>query len=333
MKTRLLATAAILAALAAGTSAQANEEFTFALNWFPVGDHAAYWVAKEKGYFAEEGLDVVLENSKGSGDSIAKVDTGRADAGLADAAVIIGSRARGTEVQIVGMIFDRSPMNFFSRQDAAISEPSQLAGKTVAAPPGDSQRQMWPAFAKANGLDVNAITWVNIEPTAKVAALAEGRADAVSDYTTGLPLMEAAMGEGNVVMMPWSDFGFDLYSMSIMASADTIENRPEQLEGFLRAAYRGWQDVMNDPDEAMAIFKKNVPEINEEAIHANMLLGLDLMRTQGYKDHGIGYLDADRMCASVDLVNAYMELPEQVECATIYNSDFLPGIEMPLEVK
>ena len=70
-----------------------REKFTFALNWFAVGDHAAYWVALDKGYYKAKGLDVTLENSKGSGDSIAKVDTGRADAGLADAAVVIASVA------------------------------------------------------------------------------------------------------------------------------------------------------------------------------------------------------------------------------------------------
>ena len=67
----------------------ASEKFTFALNWFAVGDHAAYWVALDKGYYAQRGLDVSIEASKGSGDSIAKVDTGRADAGLADAVPII----------------------------------------------------------------------------------------------------------------------------------------------------------------------------------------------------------------------------------------------------
>ena len=67
------------------------EKFTFALNWFAVGDHAAYWVALDKGYFTKAGLDVTLENSKGSGDSIAKVDTGRADAGLADAVAVLAA--------------------------------------------------------------------------------------------------------------------------------------------------------------------------------------------------------------------------------------------------
>jgi NitT/TauT family transport system substrate-binding protein len=164
--------AAVLAVAAQSAAAQPLEKFTFALNWFAVGDHAAYWVALDKGYFAQKGLDVTLENSKGSGDSIAKVDTGRADAGLADTVPVIGADARGAQVKIVGMVFDKTPLNFFSRKDEPITRPKDLEGKTIGAPPGDSQRQAWPAFAKLNHIDSDKVTWVNIEPTAKMAALA-----------------------------------------------------------------------------------------------------------------------------------------------------------------
>src|SRR5256885_11878437 len=69
----------VLLAIAAPGSAQAPARVVFALNWIAVGDHAAYWVALEKGYYKARGLDVELQNSKGSGDSLAKVDTNRAD--------------------------------------------------------------------------------------------------------------------------------------------------------------------------------------------------------------------------------------------------------------
>src|SRR5262245_53507017 len=88
-------------ALPAG--AQTPEKVVFALNWFAVGDHAAYWVALDKGYYKAKGLDVELQNSKGSGDSIAKVDTGRADIGLADSAVVIAAVGRGAKIKVVGM--------------------------------------------------------------------------------------------------------------------------------------------------------------------------------------------------------------------------------------
>jgi NitT/TauT family transport system substrate-binding protein len=313
--------------------AQPLEKFTFSLNWFAVGDHAAYWVALDKGYFAKAGLDVTLENSKGSGDSIAKVDTGRADAGLADTVAVLAADARGAKVKIVGMIFDKTPLNFFTWKDQALKSPKDLEGKTVGAPPGDGQRQAWPAFAKLHKIDESKVTWVNIEPTAKVAALAEKRVDVVGDYTTGLPLYEKAMGVGNAVMLPWADTGFDLYSMSIIASEKTMKERPKALRAFLEAAYMGWRDVMADPKAALAIFKKRVPEIDLSIIEPNMMLGLELMRTKNYAEHGIGWIDEKKMCNSVDIVNTYMGLAKKVDCQDVYTTDYLTRVAMPMAVK
>jgi NitT/TauT family transport system substrate-binding protein len=320
---------AFAALLALAEPAAAQEKFTFALNWFAVGDHAAYWVALDKGYYKAKGLDVTLENSKGSGDSIAKVDTGRADAGLADAAVVIASKARGTTIKTVGMVFDKTPLNIFSLKSHPLTEPKDLEGKTLGAPPGDSQRQMFPAFAKLNGIDASKVNWVNIEPAAKIAALAEKRVDGVGDYVTGLPLYEKASGKGNVLTMQWADFGFDLYSMSIIASEKTMKERPKALKDFLEASYMGWRDVMADPKAAMVIFKKRVPEIDVQLLTENMMIGLDLMKTKQYAEHGIGSIDDKRMCASVDLVNSYMGLPKKVDCKDVYTKDFYTKVDMP----
>ena len=323
--------AVVLVALALGTpSAQpAPQKVVFALNWFPVGDHAAYWVALEKGYYRQRGLDVDMQNSKGSGDSIAKVDTGRADVGLADSAVVIASSARGTKVKVVGMVFDKSPLNVWSRKDAPITKPKDLEGKTVAAPPGDGQRQMFPAFARLNGIDPAKVTWVNVEPAAKVPALAEKRVDAVADYTTGLPFYEKAVGKGNAVMLPWADHGFDMYSMSIIASEKTMKERAPMLRAFLEASYLGWRDVMSDPKSALEIFKKRVPEIDLSIIEPNMMMGLELMKTDRYAKNGIGWMEEKKMCDSVDLVNTYMGVPTKVECKTVYTNEFLTKVELP----
>jgi NitT/TauT family transport system substrate-binding protein len=307
----------------------APQKVVFALNWFPVGDHAAYWVALEKGYYRQRGLDVDMQNSKGSGDSIAKVDTGRADIGLADSAVVIASSARGTKVKVVGMVFDKSPLNFWSHKAAPITKPKELEGKTVAAPPGDGQRQMFPAFARMHGIDQSKVTWVNVEPAAKVAAFGEKRVDVVADYTTGLPFYEKAAGKGNAIMLPWADHGFDMYSMSIIASEKTMKERGPVLKAFLEASYLGWRDVMADPKSALEIFKKRVPEIDLAIIEPNMLMGLELMKTDRYAKNGIGWMEEKKMCDSVDLVNTYMGVPVKVECKAVYTNEFLTKVELP----
>src|SRR5919204_634586 len=287
-----------LALLVQSTAAQTPQKLVFALNWFAVGDHAAYWVALDKGYYKARGLDVELQNSKGSGDSIAKVDTGRADIGLADAVVVIPRVAQGAKIKIVGAVFDNTPLNIWTRKDTGITKPKDLEGKTLAAPPGDSQRQLFPAFAKANGVNASKITWLTIEPAAKFVALAEKRADAVPDYTTGQPFWEKAVGKENLVRMPWHQYGFDTYSMSIMSSEKTLGERPQLVRDFLAASYLGWRDVMSDPKAALEIFKKRVPDIDLALIEPNLMLGLELMRTERYVKHGLGWMDRGKMCGT-----------------------------------
>ena len=166
-------------------------------------------------------------------------------------------------------------------------------------------------------------------PAAKIAAVAEKRMDGVGDYSTGLPLYEKAAGKGNVAMMPWADFGFDMYSMSIIASEKTMKEKPKQLRAFLEASYMGWRDVMANPKEAMEILKKRVPEVDVEVMTPNLMIGLGLMKTERYAKNGIGWIDEKKMCDSVDLVNTYMGLPKKVECKAIYSTEFFPKVEMP----
>ena len=325
----ILTVVGLLCAQVASSAAQAPDKVVFALNWFAVGDHAAYWVALDRGYYKAKGLDVELQNSKGSGDSIAKIDTGRADVGLADSAVVIAAVGRGARIKVVGMVFDKTPMNVWSRKEAPITRPKDLEGKTVAAPPGDGQRQVFPAFAKLTGIDASKVTWVNVEPAAKVPALAEKRVDAVADYTTGLPFYEKAMGKGHAVMLPWADHGFDMYSMSIVASDKTMKERGRMLRAFLDASYQGWRDVMDNPKSALEIFKKRVPEIDLAIIEPNLMMGLDLMKTDRYARQGIGWIDEKKMCQSTDLVNTYMGVPTKVDCKAVFTNEFLTKIELP----
>ena len=324
----LLVAAVALVGLTA--EAQAPAKVVFALNWFAVGDHAAYWVALDRGYYKSRGLEVELQNSKGSGDSIAKVDSGRADVGLADAVVVIPRVAQGAKIKVVGAVFDLTPLNIWTRKDTGITKPKDLEGKLLAAPAGDAQRQLFPAFAKLNGVDESKVKWLSIEPAAKFVALSEKRADAVPDYTTGQPFWEKAVGKDNLVRMPWSQFGFDTYSMSIMASDKTLNERPKVLRDFLAASYLGWRDVMQDPKGSLEIFKKRVPDIDLALIEPNMMLGLELMKTDRYAKNGLGWMERAKMCRTVEVINRYMpDMPRKVGCDEVFTNEFLTKIEPP----
>lgn len=334
---RWLAVAAVAlaqCALIPSASAQAakTEPLKLAINWFPTGDHGAYFVAKDKGYFTENGLDVSIEYSKGSGDSLAKADTGRADIAVSDTAVVLAGIARGAKVKIIGMIFDETPQNIFSRSDHPIRVPQDMVGTSIGAPPGDSQRMAWPAFARKNDIDPKSVTWVNIEPSAKVAALVAKRVDGVADLLTGKANYEKALDDGQVVTMPWAKFGFNMYSMAFIASEETLAERPEAVRAFLKAAYRGWHDVMTDREASLAIYKRVVPVIDVDYIRANQALGIDLMRSARYAEHGLGWIDEKKMCESTLTANTYMGLARKVDCTKVYTNAYLPKVPLPLSV-
>ena len=330
----LAVAAAALLPLAMPAAAQpAKQPLKLAINWFPTGDHAAYFVAQERGYFAQNGLDVSIEYSKGSADSLAKADTGRADIAISDTSVVLGGLARGAKVKIVGMIFDETPQNIFSRKDQPLRTPKDLVGKSIGAPPGDSQRMSWPAFARQNGVDPNSVTWVNVEPSAKVAALAAKRVDGVADLMTGRPNYDKAMGADQVVVLPWADFGFNMYSMAFIVSDKILAERPDQVRAFLKAAYMGWSDVMKDREGTLAVYKKRVPEIDVDFIRANQAIGIELMRTSRFAKNGLGWIEEKKMCDSAEIANKYMGLPRQVDCKTAFTNDFLPKVALPIPAK
>src|SRR2546422_969327 len=199
-----------------------------------------------------------------------------------------------------------------------------------AAPPGAAPRQLSPAFASLHGIYASKVTWVSIEPAAKFVTLAEKRVDVVADYLTGLPFYEKALGRENVASMPWHKHGFDTYSMSVIASEKTLNERPRVLRDFVAASYTGWRDVMGDPRAALEIFKRRVPEIDLALIEPNLRLGLELMKTDRYAKHGIGWMDRAKMCATVELINTYMpDMPRRVGCDEVFTNEFLTKIEPP----
>lgn len=330
-----LALSSLLPLLGTAAHAQtaARTPLKLAINWFPTGDHGAYYVAQEKGYFEQNGVTVTIENSKGSGDALAKADSERADVAIADTSVVLAAIARGAKVKIVGMIFDETPQNIFSRKDSPLREPKDMVGKSIGAPPGDGQRMAWPAFARKNGIDPATVTWINIEPTAKVAALAAKRVDGVADFITGKPNYEKALGNDDVVEMPWAKFGYNMYSMAFVVSEKTLAERPEAIRGFLKAAYQGWRDVMAEREPSLEIYKKRVPELDVAYVRRNMAMGIDLMRTTRYQEHGLGWIDEKKMCESTDIANNHMGLARKVDCTTVYTNALLPKVALPLSVK
>lgn len=298
------------------------KQVDFLLNWTIAADHSPYYVALDKGWYEEAGLDVNIIIGQGSGYSVTSIDAGTADIAISDAPVVFQYRAQDAKAKIIGIIFDNHPNAMFFWDDSGMESPADIVGKTVAVPETDGHKVMWPAFAAMIGVDPDSVEFVNIESTAKTSALASRNADVVFELLTGYPNFASAIPEGGFSYFLWADYGFECYAHSYIASDDTIANDPEMLKTFLDVTYRAWEYVLNNPEEAIDILSE-YQSINKDDVLAALEVEYAFLKTENYKENGIGYINPEKMQQTYDLVNDYQtELSFSLE--DIYDDSFLP---------
>src|SRR5690606_33201314 len=260
---------------------------------------------------------------QGSGFTVQSVDTGAPGIGISDAAVVAAGRANDANAKIVGIICDKRPNNALCWNDSGMTEPQDLVGKPVAVPASDGQTVMWPASAQLIGVEPDSVSFVNIAPAAKVAALSAKRGDAVFELYTGKPFMEKAIPADQLGNFLWADYGFDLYAHSFITSDEVAANDPELVSRFLDVSYRAWAWTLQNPEEAIAILAKYHP-INEDDYVANLLLVREFFMTDRYKNEGIGYIDEERAQLTMDIVEEYQGVDIDFGVEELFDSSFLP---------
>jgi len=304
-------------------------DMTFAVNWVFDGEHPAFFVALDKGFYRENGLNVKIVRGFGGSDTVKRVATGEVPMGMGDAVSAILSTARGLPVKIVAVYFDRAPFAFHTRVDTGIDHPSKLAGKTAAAPPGDVQRAAWPLLAKAVGIDPNSLTWVNVEAAAKIVSLCEGKVDATPFFYDAVEtLWRACGGKDKVITMPYWKYGVDIYGMVIVANPDFVEKHPEVVKGFLDALFKATQWSILNPNEAIKIMRDYQPQLDHNLTLSQWLIEITTMQTDRIKNNYLGYIDDVQMMKTIKAVAEAYGVPE-IKVEDVVDKRFLPQYKLP----
>lgn len=304
------------------------EKVDFRLNWIPQGNHAVYYVAKEKGWYEDVGLKVNIQRGSGSGDAVKYADVGKVDVAMADASTVAVSRAKGANVKIIAEVYVKSPFTVWARKSKGIKEPKDLAGHTIGAPAGDAQRVFFPAFAGAIGIDPDAVTWVNIGPGAKIQSLGAGSVDATVHYSDQLYLYRQAVGD-DLVHFRWPEYGVNPYGKSLIANEETIKNKPEMLKKFLEASFRAYRWTIQNPEKAIEIERKFAPEAKKEQFLAMLKESIKLMKNETVLVHGLGWIDNEQMEQTVELVNKHFDIDRELTAEEMYTKEFLPHYTWP----
>ncbi len=310
--------------LTGGALAGELRKVSFRLDTSYLPKHGIFFVALEKGYYKEAGLDVTIVPGSGSLVAVQMVAAGRDAFGFADAGTMILGRAQGAMVKDVGMIHAKSPFSVITLKKYNIKTPKEFEGKSIASEPGGSSFIMLPIFFKLAGVDASKVKVIPTDPTSKVPGLLAGRFEGVGSDLVSDPPVIVASGEEPVVFA-YTDYGFKMYSNGLIASDKQIQEDPDLVRRFVQATFKGIKYANDHPDEAAQILVKHVPEINPKAAKMGIELACQILWTDEALANGIGYMTKEMWELTQKNMVDYMGLKQPFPVEELYTNAFLPG--------
>src|SRR5438105_6741907 len=249
---------AALTGLAAATPAAAADKVVLMLNWYLYGEHAPFFYGLEKGYYAAQGIDLEIQEGRGSGITTQAVAAKSATVGYVDLPTMMRAAVKGAPVIATGVVLQKTPMSVMGFADRNIRTPTDIKGKIVATTPGGSNEQIWPLFLKKTGLKESDFRTVSGDANTKVNAVINGQADLVLGYPMdqGMKILDAT-GK-RVYAIKFADYGIELVSSGIITHKDLLKQNPDLVRRFMIASSKAVEGAVKDPQGAVqAILKAN----------------------------------------------------------------------------
>jgi len=305
------------------SSSRALDNVTLVTDFGYNGRHAFFFDALDRGYYREAGLDVKIVRSQGAVDAIRQVGAGNAMFGFADAGAVILARANDQiPVKLVAIVYRKPPQAIFCREDSGLKKPKDLEGNAIAEPAGGAVKALFPAFAKAAGIDAQTVRWVVASSESLPGLLATNKLPCVTQFTVGEALLRSQLGPAaKLVRFAYADAGLSYYSNGIVATAATIASKPDVVHRFVAATVRGMKDAFADPAAAGAIMQRIVPEMDAAIVKSETEAVAELAQIPG---KALGEIDPARIEATLDVVKDAFKLATPVAAADVYAPGFVP---------
>ncbi len=272
------------------------EQVSLQLKWTHQFQFAGYYVAVEKGYYRDAGLNVTILEGSSHINPADQVTGGFADIGVGTSDIVL-RRAEGSPLVVLEVIFQHSPLIFLVRQDSGISSIHDLAGKTVMMEAGSEELT---AYLIHEGISPEKVQIIANQ--SNVSALIAGDVQAISAYSTTEPYLLEHNGIRYLSFTPRSS-AIDFYGDNLFTTESYEKTHPETVKKFLTASRRGWEYALANPNEtADLILQKYNPGLNRDQLlfeHDQMmrLIAPDVVQ--------IGYMNPGRW---KEIIATYDEL-------------------------
>ena len=317
----------ILGIFGGGAAFGANPvDITFSLDFIILGRHAPWYVALDKGYYKEEGLNVKIIPGQGTAQVVQAVESGLAEIGFVDVTGLVLGRASGSTTKLVAVNYQKAPFAIFSLDPGAnVTKVKDLEGLEIGSSSGSFVPSVIKGFMKMHGLDPSTLKVVNVAPAAKATMLLSRQLKSIEFFLMSKPGLEREAKDAILRTFLLGDHGLVLYSNGIGAKEEYLKKNPKVVQAFVKASLRGWKDALSNPEDAAGRQLKYSKGLDRGSIVAELGVLKTLAVIPDTQKNGLGWFSPAKMKASVDFVVTNLDVkgaPPKPE--DIYATGFLP---------
>lgn len=244
----------------------------------------------DKGIYKKHGLDISLNPGKGSATTLQTVANGSDDLGYADGGALVQAAGKGMPVEMVAGMVQRSPLAIFTRAGSGIQTAANLSGKTAGYTAGSAPETLFPAFAKASGLDPRSVHLNKVDIPTRDSLFVQGK----TQFTFGLlnvsrPTIEAKC-HCTLAALGYANAGLNVLSSGIVTSKDFASKHPDAVKNFLAATAEAVDYTNKNVDAAVASFFNVVKTstLSKAVVKQQWLASAQLMHTAATKNQAFG---------------------------------------------
>ncbi|MFD7711515.1 ABC transporter substrate-binding protein [Streptomyces sp. NPDC059785] len=283
------------------SASPAKDHVTYVTAFGAAGRDAFAWVAEQKGYFRQSGIDVRIELGKAVGENLKALASGKAQfASLDLTGAMISAGAEGStayrDFRAVLAIHQQTLVSIMAMRGSGIDSPKDLTGKRIAAAANSVNQLLFPGYAKLAGVDTAGIHWIAVQPAQLGSALASGKTDALSTFLIGRPTVEKATEQARskrVTVFPYSTYLPDLYGNATVTTAGLATKQPDLVRRFRTAMLKALKYTVRHPEEAGKLLHSKQPETDAAAATAEIELMTPSVTARGTSS--VGLITEDRM--------------------------------------